>query len=76
MPRKVRELRADLRRAGFVLANTEGSHQTWRHPTGRRVILAGRDGADAQRYQEREVRAAIVDAEAATRVANAEKDKA
>jgi predicted RNA binding protein YcfA (HicA-like mRNA interferase family) len=76
MPRKVRELRADLRRAGFVLANTEGSHQTWRHPSGQRVILAGRDGADAQRYQERQVRGAINDAEAATRATNAEKGEA
>ncbi len=59
MPRKLRELRAELRRAGFILANTEGSHQDWRHPTGRRVILAGRDGADAQRYQKRDVRAAL-----------------
>lgn len=67
MPRKLRELRADLRRAGFVLANTEGSHQDWRHPGGLRVILAGKDGADAQRYQEREVRAAIAAAWAAER---------
>ena len=59
MPRKLRELRAELRRAGFVLANTEGSHQDWRHPSGQRVILAGRDGADAPRYQERDVRAAL-----------------
>jgi len=60
MPRKLRELRADLRRAGFVIAHTEGSHETWRHPSGQRVVLAGRDGADAQRYQERQARAAIV----------------
>lgn len=55
MPRKLRELRAELRRAGFVLDRVVGSHETWRHPTGRRVVLAGADGADAQRYQEREI---------------------
>ncbi len=59
MPRKLREIRADLRRVGFVLDHVVGSHQTWRHPTGQRVVLAGHDGADAQRYQERQAREAI-----------------
>ena len=59
MPRKVRELRAELRRAGFVLVRQEGSHETWRHPSGAKVTLAGADGADAQRYQERDLRQAL-----------------
>lgn len=64
MPRKLRELRAELRRAGFVLAHTTGSHETWRHPSGAKLTLAGRDGADAQPYQERQLRAMIAAATA------------
>lgn len=32
MPRKLRELRSDLRREGWAIARQRGSHQTWRHP--------------------------------------------
>ncbi len=57
MPRKLRELRANLRRAGFVLDHQTGSHQIWKHPSlpGAQVNLAGHDGQDAKRYQERDV---------------------
>jgi predicted RNA binding protein YcfA (HicA-like mRNA interferase family) len=63
MPRKLRQLRADLRALGFVLDRQRGSHQMWRHPSGAEVTLAGADGDDAQRYQERDLaqaRAALV----------------
>lgn len=56
MPRKLRQLRADLRALGFVLIRQVGSHQTWQHPSGQQVTLAGADGADAQRYQESDIR--------------------
>lgn len=60
MPRKLRELRADLRREGWYIARQTGSHQTWRHPqVRRRAMLAGKDGADAKPYQEEEVAAAL-----------------
>ncbi len=58
MPRKLRQLRADLRAWGFILKRTEGSHETWRHPSGAQVTLAGRDGMDVKPYQERELRSA------------------
>lgn len=29
-----------LRRRGFVLVSRKGSHQKWRHPSGRQVIVA------------------------------------
>ncbi|MCC7485116.1 MAG: type II toxin-antitoxin system HicA family toxin [Burkholderiales bacterium] len=29
-----------LRQHGFVLAGQSGSHQKWRHPNGRQVIVA------------------------------------
>jgi hypothetical protein len=61
MPRKLRELRADLRRAGFVLDHQTGSHQLWKHPLvfGIAANLAGKDSAEAKPYQEREVRTAV-----------------
>jgi hypothetical protein len=61
MPRKLRELRADLRRAGFAVDHQTGSHQVWRHPLlpGISANLAGKDSADAKAYQEEQVRAAL-----------------
>ena len=61
MPRKVRELRADLRRAGFAIDHQSGSHQVWKHPLlpGIGVIVAGQDGADAKPYQESQLRRAL-----------------
>ena len=61
MPRKVRELRADLRRAGWDIVRQSGSHQIWKHLSvpGIEVNLAGQDGTDAHRYQERDVREAV-----------------
>ena len=59
MPRKIRELRADLRRSGFVLKRIKGSHQTWEYPNGSTVTVSGNDGNDAKPYQEQQVRDAI-----------------
>jgi hypothetical protein len=62
MPRKLRELRADLRRAGFRNRGGKGDHQNWEHPrVARAVGLAGQDGDDAQPYQERAVREALAE---------------
>jgi predicted RNA binding protein YcfA (HicA-like mRNA interferase family) len=56
MPKKIRELKAMLTRAGFFPRSGKGSHQTWKHPSGAgRVVLSGNDGDDAKRYQERDV---------------------
>ncbi len=60
MPRKLRELIADLRRAGFVQEPARGSHRKFRHPKGVTVILSGHgEGVDALAYQERQVRRMI-----------------
>ena len=60
MPRKIKELRADLRRAGFRLRPGHGSHERWTHPLVRgRVTLSGGDGDDAQHYQEQQVARAL-----------------
>ena len=56
MPRKLRELIADLKRAGFVQEPARGSHRKFRHPKGVTAVLSGHsEGADALRYQERHV---------------------
>jgi len=60
-PRKVRQLAADLERAGYVNRGGKGSHRNLAHPKGLRVTISGKPGDDAQRYQERLVRKALAD---------------
>ena len=64
MPRKIRQLVADLERAGFILApGGKGSHRKFRHPKfPGSVILSGQSGDDAKHYQEKQVRNAIREA--------------
>ena len=61
MPRKIRQLIADLESAGFVRTpGGKGSHRKFRHPKfAGAVILSGQDGDDARFYQESQVRNAI-----------------
>jgi predicted RNA binding protein YcfA (HicA-like mRNA interferase family) len=59
MPRKVRQLIADLEKAGFVNRGGKGSHRNFTHPKGVRVTLSGQAGDDAKHYQERDVRRAL-----------------
>jgi predicted RNA binding protein YcfA (HicA-like mRNA interferase family) len=60
MPRKIRELKADLRREGFVSRSAKGSHTFWKHPLlPGRITLSGADGHDARPYQEADVQDAI-----------------
>jgi predicted RNA binding protein YcfA (HicA-like mRNA interferase family) len=59
MPRKVRQLIADLEKAGFVNRGGRGSHQNFTHPKGLRVTISGGPGDDARHYQERDVRRAL-----------------
>ena len=61
MPRKVRELVADLLAAGFRLKQGgKGSHRKFVHPRYRGVvILSGNAGRDAQEYQEKQLEQAI-----------------
>ena len=63
MPRKVRQLIADLERAGFVNRGGKGSHRNFVHPKGVRVTVSGQPGHDAKHYQEREVRRKIDEAQ-------------
>ncbi len=60
MPRKIRELIADLERAGFRNRGGKGSHRTYVHPRyGSHVVVSGHSGDDAHRYQEKKVKEAI-----------------
>jgi predicted RNA binding protein YcfA (HicA-like mRNA interferase family) len=61
MPRKVRELVADLEKAGWrVTGAGKGSHRKFAHPRSpRKVVLSGAAGAGAHHYQEKLVKAAI-----------------
>ena len=68
MPRKIRQLAVDYRRAGFVLVKRggKGSHRKYRHPLlPGSFILAGQDGEDALDYKERDLQAALAALDAA-----------
>ena len=57
MPRKVRQVRTDLRRKGFIIINQEDSHEKWGHwliPTT--ITVAGKDGDDVPPYLEKQLR--------------------
>jgi predicted RNA binding protein YcfA (HicA-like mRNA interferase family) len=61
MPRKMRELKAALRKAGFERKRVRGSHERWIHPDLPEfpVTLAGKDGNDAKPYAEELVNDAL-----------------
>jgi len=60
MPKKIRELKAMLRKAGFSSRPGKGSHTFWVHPALiDRITISGADGDDAQRYQEAAVRSIL-----------------
>ncbi|MFS0516177.1 type II toxin-antitoxin system HicA family toxin [Nostoc sp. UIC 10607] len=62
MPKKIRELKAMLLKAGFTYRSGKGSHTVWSHPLLLySLTLSGKDGADADRYQEKDVRNALIE---------------
>jgi predicted RNA binding protein YcfA (HicA-like mRNA interferase family) len=63
MPRKIRELVAELERAGWMQAGGgKGSHRKFAHLRSRRkIILSGGSGADAHPYQEKLVKQALLE---------------
>ncbi len=64
MPKKIRELKAILLKAGFTYRSGKGSHTVWSHPLLLySLALSGKDGADADRYQEKDVKKALKDLE-------------
>jgi len=61
VPRKIRDLLKDLRKAGFILVDGgKGSHRKFQGKAGKVImIVPGRDGDDAQPYLERQVQEKI-----------------
>jgi predicted RNA binding protein YcfA (HicA-like mRNA interferase family) len=60
MPRKIRELIADLEKAGFINRGGRGSHRNFTHPScSLPITISGKPGDDAKHYQERAVRESI-----------------
>ena len=59
MPRKIRQLIADLQHHGFVDRGGKGSHRNFLHPSGSIVTISGKTSDDAKPYQEKEVKLAI-----------------
>ena len=53
MPRKIRELIADLESAGFKNRGGKGSHRNFVHSkVAKPVTVSGKSGDDAKKYQE------------------------
>lgn len=64
MPKKIRELKNMLQRAGFVMRAGKGSHTVWAHAKlDESITLSGHDVDDAKPYQEKDVRQIIRKAE-------------
>ena len=62
MHQKIRELKSTLLTAGFTYRSGKGSHTVWSHQSlDYSIILSGQNNADAQRYQEKDVRNALKD---------------
>jgi predicted RNA binding protein YcfA (HicA-like mRNA interferase family) len=62
MPPKVRELVAELERAGFQDRGGRGSHRNYVHPAlSKPITISGKPGADAKQYQIRAVRNALAE---------------
>ena len=66
MPRNIRELITDLRKAGFALDRQKDSHRQFKHPSFPGIItLSGGEDDDAKTYQERQTTKAIADSKSA-----------
>ncbi|MCL1466004.1 type II toxin-antitoxin system HicA family toxin [Argonema galeatum] len=57
MPKKIRDLKSLLLKAGFVYRSAKGSHSRWYHTLlpGDPITISGKDGDDAKAYLEKEV---------------------
>ena len=58
MPRKIRELKAQIAREGFIYLpkRGKGSHESWRHPLLRKTLtIPGKDGDNVPLYLEKQL---------------------
>lgn len=64
MPKKIRELKKMLKKAGFTSIQGRGSHEKWVHELlAEHVVVAGKDGSDAKTYLEKQVERLIKEVE-------------
>lgn len=64
MPPKIRELIAELQKAGFIDRGDKGSHRNFVHAKViKPITISGNPGDDAKHYQVRAVRLAIEESE-------------
>ncbi|MBV8884554.1 MAG: type II toxin-antitoxin system HicA family toxin [Chroococcidiopsidaceae cyanobacterium CP_BM_RX_35] len=66
MPRKIRELKSQMAREGFVYLpkRGKGSHQRWRHPQLRKTLtIPGKDGDDVPVYLEKQLEKLLTELE-------------
>jgi predicted RNA binding protein YcfA (HicA-like mRNA interferase family) len=64
MPRKIRELKAELSQKGFMFLpkRGKGSHERWRHPLlNKTLTIPGKDGDDVPLYLEKQLRNLLVE---------------
>jgi predicted RNA binding protein YcfA (HicA-like mRNA interferase family) len=58
MPRKIRELKAQIAREGFMYLpkRGKGSHERWQHPLLKKTLtIPGKDGDDVPFYLEKQL---------------------
>lgn len=57
MPKKIRELKSLLKKAGFIYRSGKGSHTPWFHTLLPEypITISGKDGDDAKLYIEKEI---------------------
>ncbi len=63
MPKKIREIKQIVSRAGFILqkGRGKGSHSYWEHPLlpAMPLTIPGKDGEDAPPYLEKQMNQAL-----------------
>lgn len=58
MPRKIRELKSQIAREGFIYLpkRGKGSHERWKHPLiSKTMTISGKDGDDVPLYIEKQL---------------------
>ncbi len=62
MPRKLRELKTQIAREGFVYLPKQGSHERWRHPLLQQTLtISGKDGNDVPLYLEKQLARLLIE---------------
>ncbi|MGG6270631.1 type II toxin-antitoxin system HicA family toxin [Leptolyngbya sp. AN03gr2] len=64
MPRKIRELKAQIEREGFVYLpkRGKGSHERWKHPLLKKTFtIPGKNGDDVPIYLEKQLEKLLIE---------------